>query len=162
MKTIILSALSLIFLSTSLQAKEVIVHMSGTNNTSPINGSVIFTDTPYGLLITPDLTNLPQGIHGFHLHQHPDCNMHGMDAGGHFDPNNTNSHQGPYANGHLGDLPVLYVSPEGLANTPVIAPRLKTSDIRNLALMIHHGGDNYSNNPPLGGGGDRIACGVVH
>jgi Cu-Zn family superoxide dismutase len=28
--------------------------------------------------------------------------------------------------------------------------------------MIHAGGDNYSDEPePLGGGGARIACGVV-
>jgi Cu-Zn family superoxide dismutase len=28
--------------------------------------------------------------------------------------------------------------------------------------MIHEGGDNYSDKPkPLGGGGARIACGVV-
>jgi Cu-Zn family superoxide dismutase len=28
--------------------------------------------------------------------------------------------------------------------------------------MIHAGGDNYSDTPkPLGGGGDRLVCGVV-
>ncbi|WP_324128836.1 superoxide dismutase family protein, partial [Acinetobacter baumannii] len=28
--------------------------------------------------------------------------------------------------------------------------------------MIHAGGDNYSDSPqPLGGGGARIACGVI-
>lgn len=28
--------------------------------------------------------------------------------------------------------------------------------------MIHAGSDNYSDDPkPLGGGGDRIACGVI-
>jgi Cu-Zn family superoxide dismutase len=28
--------------------------------------------------------------------------------------------------------------------------------------MIHEGGDNYSDEPaPLGGGGARIACGVI-
>ncbi len=31
-----------------------------------------------------------------------------------------------------------------------------------LAIMVHAGGDNYSDDPkPLGGGGDRIACGVI-
>ena len=29
--------------------------------------------------------------------------------------------------------------------------------------MIHAGGDNYSDQPqPLGGGGARIACGVIN
>lgn len=28
--------------------------------------------------------------------------------------------------------------------------------------MVHEGGDNYSDDPkPLGGGGARVACGVV-
>ena len=29
------------------------------------------------------------------------------------------------------------------------------------ALMIHAGGDNYTDNPENGGGTGRIACGVV-
>ena len=130
------------------------------NETNPI-GTVVFLDTPYGLLITPNLTALPTGLHGFHLHQHANCGDHGTDAGGHFDPQNTNSHQGPYGQGHLGDLPVLYVETTGIANTPTLAPRLKTSDLKGLALMIHAGGDNYSDNPALGGGGARMACGVI-
>ncbi|KTD66089.1 superoxide dismutase family protein [Legionella spiritensis] len=124
-------------------------------------GTVNFEDTKYGLLITPELSSLPPGLHGFHLHQHPDCGDHGMDAGGHFDPGKTNTHQGPYGNGHLGDLPVLAVNGDGQATTPVLAPRLKTSDLKGLSVMVHAGGDNYSDNPPLGGGGARIACGKV-
>ena len=27
--------------------------------------------------------------------------------------------------------------------------------------MIHSGGDNYSDEPKLGGGGARVACGVI-
>ena len=44
----------------------------------------------------------------------------------------------------------------------LIAPRLKLADVQGLAIMVHAGGDNYSDDPkPLGGGGDRIACGVI-
>ena len=43
-----------------------------------------------------------------------------------------------------------------------VVPRLKLADIHGKALMIHAGGDNYADEPkPLGGGGARIACGVV-
>jgi Cu-Zn family superoxide dismutase len=42
------------------------------------------------------------------------------------------------------------------------AQRLKTSDLAGRAITIHAGGDNYSDNPKkLGGGGARVACGVV-
>ncbi len=124
-------------------------------------GTVEFDDTPYGLLISPNLIKLPAGLHGFHIHQLPDCGDHGMSAGGHYDPTNTNSHQGPYGNGHLGDLPVLYVSSDGKANTPILAPRLKSKDLTGLTVMVHAGGDNYSDKPTLGGGGAREACGVI-
>lgn len=136
--------------------------------TVPINsargealGSIRFEDSIYGLLITPELKGLPEGAHGFHIHEHPDCHDHGMSAGGHFDPAKTNTHQGPYGQGHLGDLPVLIVNPQGEAKTPTLAPRLKVTDIKGHAVMIHAGGDTYSDTPALGGGGDRVACGVV-
>ena len=55
-----------------------------------------------------------------------------------------------------------YTLPDGTATTPVLAPRLKLSDVRNRALMIHAGGDNHADHPaPLGGGGGRVACGVI-
>jgi Cu-Zn family superoxide dismutase len=44
----------------------------------------------------------------------------------------------------------------------VLAPRLKLIDVRNRALMVHAGGDNHADHPaPLGGGGGRVACGVI-
>lgn len=144
-----------------IHAAKITTTIYTTDEKSSIVGTVEFNETPFGLMITPNLNNLPAGLHGFHLHQHSDCGNHGMNAGGHYDPDQTNSHQGPYGNGHKGDLPVLYVSQEGNANTPVLAPRLKLHDLSGLAVMIHAGGDNYSNTPPLGGGGAREACGVI-
>lgn len=136
-----------------------------TSNVYTINGTsvgkVIFEDSQYGLLIKPQLTGLPVGTHGFHIHQHPDCGNHAMNAGGHLDPKNTNTHLGPYGQGHLGDLPILVVNKDGTAITPILAPRLKTKDIQGYSIMVHEGGDDYSDNPPLGGGGARIACGKI-
>lgn len=126
-------------------------------------GNIVATDTQGGLMLVPHLTGLTPGAHGFHVHQNPSCNDNGMAAGGHLDPNNTNQHLGPYNNnGHLGDLPVLIVSQNGNATTPVVAPRLNTALLRGHTLMIHQFGDNYSDIPePNGGGGPRIACGIV-
>ena len=88
--------------------------------------------------------------------------MAGQNAGGHYDPGNTGRHEGPYGNGHLGDLPVLAVNASGAATVPVLAPRVRVSDLLGRSLMVHAGGDNYSDIPaPGGGGGARFACGVV-
>lgn len=125
-------------------------------------GTVSFSRSPYGVLITPNLHGLPPGMHGFHIHQQPSCADDAMAAGGHLDPNNTKKHLGPYQDGHLGDLPTLYVNQSGDATQPILAPRLTMSDLPRHSLMIHAGGDNYSDQPkPLGGGGARIACGLI-
>ena len=133
-------------------------------------GMVTAKETPYGTLFTPKLSGLSPGLHGFHVHENPSCQpgnkngktVPGLGAGGHYDPGNTGSHKGPYAEGHLGDLPPLYVDTGGKAEHPVLAPRVKIADLKGRSLMIHAHGDNYSDQPKkLGGGGGRIACGVI-
>ncbi len=139
------------------------VNRVAKNGDSAANiGEVTFTDTNCGLLINPALHGLTPGMHGFHVHQKPDCSNLGMNAGGHFDPYHTDKHLGPYdTNGHLGDLPVLYVDAKGKAISPTLAPRLTVSELYGHSLMVHEGGDNYSDTPAkLGGGGKRVACGV--
>lgn len=134
-------------------------------------GLVTVSESPYGLIFTPALKGLPSGLHGFHVHENPSCDPKDKDgkpvaalaAGGHYDPENTKKHDAPWGNGHLGDLPPLYVDANGNATQPVLAPRIKqTSQLKGRALMIHAGGDNHSDHPaPLGGGGARVACGVI-
>lgn len=154
------------------QAGEQYVVMRAINNdgVGAMIGTIKLSDTPKGLVLDPDLGNLSPGMHGFHIHEHPSCEPADKDgvktaghaAGSHFDPAKTGMHAGPEGSGHMGDLPALEVSDKGEAVKPVVAPHLKLADIRGRALMIHAGGDNYSDSPkPLGGGGPRVACGVI-
>lgn len=132
-------------------------------------GTISFEDSKAGLKIEPYLKGLTPGAHGFHIHEKPSCEggekeskwVSGMAAGGHLDPHHTEHHLGPKGNGHLGDLPVLMVNQKGEAKTSVVAERLKLDDVANHSIMIHAGGDNYTDVPPMGGGGERIACGVI-
>ena len=88
--------------------------------------------------------------------------MPALAAGGHNDPAGAKRHGAPWGDGHQGDLPALNVDATGNANLPVLAPRVKMADLKGRSLMIHAGGDNYADLPdPLGGGGARIACGVI-
>ena len=148
----------------------VTVHLVTADGIGKEIGTIKLSDTKYGLLLNPELSDLPPGIHGFHVHENPSCTPAQKDgkmtaansAGGHMDPDKSGKHMGPYANGHAGDLPPLYADSNGKVTLTVLAPRLKVSDVANHALMIHAGGDNYRDEPdPLGGGGSRIACGVV-
>ena len=126
-------------------------------------GTIQAENARCGVLFTPHLTDLPPGIHGFHIHEKPSCDDKGMAAGDHFDPIQSKQHNGPYDHiGHLGDLPVLIVNQDGTATLPILAPRLTLSKIKNHALMIHAGADNYADTPAkLGGGGSRMVCGVI-
>ncbi len=133
-------------------------------------GQVIVSETPYGVVFSPSLAGLPQGLHGFHVHENPSCEPKEQDgkmvaalaAGGHFDPATSKRHGLPWNDGHLGDLPALFVDAMGNANYPVLAPRLKLIDVKGHSLMVHAGGDNHADHPaPLGGGGARMACGVI-
>ena len=77
-------------------------------------------------------------------------------------PPPTRQHAGPHGTGQRGDQPHLTVNDDGNATEKMLAPRLKLTDVEGRAIMIHEGGDNYSDAPkPLGGGGGRIACGVI-
>lgn len=136
----------------------------------PEIGTLMFQQTRKGLRIEAALGGLPPGDHGFHIHEKPNCGpgekdgkmQAGLAAGAHLDPGVTGKHLGPEGPGHRGDLPVLKVDASGNATETMFVLRLGLDDLRGRALMIHEGGDNYSDQPkPLGGGGARIACGTV-
>jgi Cu-Zn family superoxide dismutase len=165
-----LTLLGLFALPAQGEEKTVEVHAIGSEGVGASIGTVTFTDSDQGLAIKPDLKMLAPGAHGFHIHQNPSCDTNEKDgkkvpggaAGGHFDPASTGKHEGPEGQGHHGDLPVLLANDAGIANQPLLAPHLKLADILGHAVMIHEGGDNYSDQPkPLGGGGARVACGVI-
>jgi Cu-Zn family superoxide dismutase len=133
-------------------------------------GTILFHDTDKGLEVSPKLMGLTPGDHGFHIHENPDCGPKEKDgqmvaalaAGPHFDPGHSGKHLGPHGGGHKGDLPKLEAGADGIASKAVVVPGVKVADIRNRSVMIHAGGDNYSDTPaPLGGGGARVACGVI-
>jgi len=172
MKRLIIAVLGLLVASVPAHAEELVVQMNQIDSAGigKTIGTIEASASQYGTILTPNLSGLAPGLHGFHVHQNPNCapgekegkQVPGLAAGGHYDPAGTGRHEGPYGNGHLGDLPALYVEANGQASHPVLAPRLKVSDLKGRSLIIHAGGDNYSDYPEkLGGGGARVACGVV-
>ena len=162
-------------LAASAQGAELEVTMHEVTAQGPGKqlGTVRFVDATnpdLGLLIIPRLSGLGEGTHGFHVHENPDCGpstkngkvVPGGAAGGHYDPQNTGKHEGPAGNGHLGDMPELIAGPDGGTPVAMYAPRLQTTDLADRSVIVHKHGDNYADQPkPLGGGGSRVACGVV-
>ena len=133
-------------------------------------GTITIKEAKDGVTLEPKLKGLAPGEHGFHIHENPSCDVADKDgkktaaqaAGGHLDPAATKAHKGPGGGGHKGDLPKLVASDKGEAKDKIEVKGVALADFQGHALMIHEGGDNYSDTPkPLGGGGARIACGVV-
>lgn len=131
-------------------------------------GSINLSESDGNVTLKVSLSGVKDGEHGFHVHENGDCGPAlkdgkkeaGLAAGSHYDPKATKSHKGPGGGGHEGDLPKL-VAANGRIEQTVTITGITIADIVGRSLMVHEGGDNYSDNPENGGGKARIACGVV-
>ena len=154
--------------SASEDTLTAIIRESRLDGGGDIIGIVQFRDSPYGLMILPNLHSMEPGPHALHVHEYPDCgasadgNPAGA-AGSHYDPLGSGEHSGPYREGHLGDLPNLIVEADGTGSIAILAPRPRLTDIKDRALMIHAGADNYElyAEHEHGTGGPRMYCGVI-
>lgn len=168
----LLTALAALLVTGPAWAAELTIPINAidSNGIGAVIGSVKVKDGKQGLTVIPKLAGLTPGPHGFHVHENPSCApkeqdgkmVAGLSAGGHYDPGKAGKHEGPWGHGHRGDMPALAVNGDGTASDPVVVPMLKTADLMGRAIVIHAGADNYSDSPkPLGGGGGRVACGIV-
>ncbi|TLD86070.1 superoxide dismutase family protein [Helicobacter sp. MIT 05-5294] len=179
MKKILISALGISLVASIVMSAELYNPKNEKNHlVIPMNalsqngdksvGEVVAVETKYGVAFYPNLQGITSGLHGFHIHENPDCGATdkglGMKAGGHWDRDKTGTHSYPWDDkGHSGDLPALFVDEKGNANNPVLSPKIKTlAELKNHSLMVHVGGDNHHDTPAaLGGGGARMICGVI-
>jgi len=170
MKTTIFAALALVAAPSAFADYRVDVNAVDVKGVGAPLGTVTLAEAGDGVTITPNLHGLPPGEHGFHIHEFANCGAREQDgkmvaaglAGNHWDPEHKGHHGAPGGAGHRGDLPVLVVGKDGSAKQPVTVHGMKLTELRNKAIVVHAGGDNQSDQPkPNGGGGDRIACGVI-
>ena len=128
-------------------------------------GRVTIIQGPRGLLIQARLTGVPQGWHGFHIHETGSCDPDFSAAGGHYDPTGIGHgvlHEGGH---HPGDTVNVYAHADGTANADQYtvdatlgAGTTTLFDADGSAIIVHEGPDSYGEAP---GAGARIACGVI-
>ena len=131
-------------------------------------GTARFEEGETGVRISLQLTGLPEGAHGFHIHQVGECTAPGFEsAGSHFNPTSRQhgleNPEGP----HAGDMENLEVGAGGSVQLAVDNDRITLGEGANSlfdadgsAIVIHaQADDNVSD--PSGNAGDRIACGVI-
>lgn len=139
-------------------------------------GTVYLEQVDAGTRVTMVIDGVTPGAHGFHVHELGSCdastNAEGQvvpfgAAGSHFDPHATGSHAGPHAGhhvGHAGDLPNLVADELGVGSLTFVTDRITLEGelgVIGRSLVLHANADNYSDEPPLGGSGGRIACGLI-
>jgi len=134
-----------------------------------ISGVVFFHDMPGGTLVTAQISGLPDykpgssteqpvGPHGFHIHEHGNCEVGDpkdpfQAAGGHWNP-----YEQPHGN-HAGDLPVLF-SNSGRAYMSFFTNKFRVNEVVGKSVIIHQNPDDYRTQP-AGNSGKRLACGLI-
>ncbi|MBB3474879.1 superoxide dismutase family protein [Sphingomonas sp. BK345] len=126
-------------------------------------GRATVTEVAGGLRFTVDVSGMPPGTHGAHVHMVGRCDPPGFEsAGGHWNPtqmkHGTMNPQGP----HQGDLPNLVIGNDGRGTIGATIPGATMAgllDADGAAMVIHAGQDDLKTDPS-GNSGARIACGV--
>lgn len=126
-------------------------------------GEAMLEATPHGILIHVRAEGLSPGPHGIHLHAVGSCSPDFKAAGGHV-MTGDNEHglrnpKGPEA----GDLPNLYAGSDGVAEAEFFTSLVDMEallDGDGSAIVIHANPDDQMTQP-IGGSGDRVACGVI-
>jgi Cu-Zn family superoxide dismutase len=130
-------------------------------------GTAKLQQTSHGVLVRAELSNLPPGVHAFHIHETGKCDAPFTSAGGHLHAADTEHGFANPDGFHAGDLPNVHVAESGKATVEAFAPNVtfdegntRLLDEDGAALVLHAGADDYRTDP-AGAAGDRIACGVI-
>ncbi len=132
---------------------------------SAVNGTVRFHALGDGSVqVKVDLTGVPPGVHGFHVHDKGACGDNGMAAGGHFNPMNTDHGTPNVTPHHAGDFSNLLAPSNGEIHQQFVTRSISVSpgtmSVVGHALILHANPDDLLTQP-TGNAGGRIACGVV-
>jgi superoxide dismutase, Cu-Zn family len=167
MKKVILAPVVLIVLAgcASLGGGPKAVANLASISGSTATGTVRFTELADGSVeVHAVLTGVPQGVHGFHIHDKGDCGDNGNAAGGHYNPSSV-AHGAPSADPHhAGDFGNVTAEASGRVEARFTTRSITVSAGPNTAVghaVILHANPDDLTTQPTGNAGARIACGVV-
>ncbi len=127
-------------------------------------GVITFTQANQGVRVTVDLQGLTPGKHGFHVHEHGNCNCPDANcAGGHYNPTNE-PHAAPIMqHRHVGDFGNVEADKDGVVKTEFIDTHISLNGIHSIigrSVIVHEKEDDFVTQP-TGNAGARWGCGVI-
>lgn len=133
---------------------------------STAKGTVHFQEMRDGSVeVKIDLTGVPPGVHGFHVHDKGDCSDNGNAAGGHFNPMSMPHAAPDAASHHAGDFGNVTAAENGEVHTTFttrwITVRAASTSVVGRAVILHANPDDLATQP-TGNAGGRIACGMIN
>lgn len=148
-----------------LREANAMAKVQGSESYPEINGSVLFYQTDYGVIVAAQIYGLPVSkekchnpVFGFHIHEGEKCegnsSDHFADAMLHYNPEKCLH---PY---HAGDMPPLFGN-EGYAFQMFLTDRFKVDDVIGRTVIIHDKPDDFTTQPS-GNSGEKIACGIIN
>ncbi len=165
MRTLALGSLAFLLAASCASTKGPMA-MATLNSTSgsTARGTVHFQETADGVEVQVDLTGVPAGVHGFHIHEKGDCSDNGNAAGGHFNPMNMPHAAPDAASHHAGDFGNVTADANSEVHTTFttrsITVREGSNSVMGHAVILHANPDDLTSQPS-GNAGARIACGVA-
>jgi Cu-Zn family superoxide dismutase len=132
-------------------------------------GTAVLTQTAQGVAVAVEVSQLPPGSHGIHVHATGKCDPPDFKtAGGHFNPQAKKHGLKSSEGAHAGDLPNLVVGPDGTGklSATLVNATLERGGPASLlnpngtSIVIHAKADDEVTDPS-GNSGDRIACGII-
>ena len=129
-----------------------------------VNGQVVFTPLARGVRVLAQVNGLPEGTHGFHIHETGDCSASdASSAGGHYNPTGAPHGAPDAAERHVGDLGNIVANADSTGGYDQVDSVISLDgpdSIVGKAVVIHAGEDDFTSQPS-GDAGNRLACGVI-
>jgi Cu-Zn family superoxide dismutase len=121
-----------------------------------------------GARIDVNVSQLPPGTHGIHIHNVGKCEGPSFtSAGPHLNPTSKKHGKDNPEGPHAGDLLNLEVNANGVGKASLLDPNVTLGEGPNsvfhaggTSLVIHANADDYKTDP-AGNSGARIACGFI-
>lgn len=165
MKKLASLGFSLVLLASCASSRPVATATLSPTSGNTASGTVKLRQMKDGSVqVTADLTGVPEGVHGFHIHDKGDCGDNGNAAGGHFNPTSMPHAAPDAASHHAGDWGNVTADASGAVHTMFTTHSISLGMGETNAVghaIILHGNPDDLTTQPSGNAGPRIACGVV-